>query len=165
MKYLIVGPMEMNYFLRDLQYVLLRARERWPKMRAGFCFALYGCPSRHLILKGMVGKVRDFKIKKYYEFVDEKAKRLFSMGLFYNSSYESREPELEKYGGAVRGEHYILSISGMASEHADEAIAMMTLILRKEMNKLSARDIAERTGNKIFGPLCEDCRREDHSGD
>ncbi|MEK7465355.1 MAG: hypothetical protein AAB631_01100 [Patescibacteria group bacterium] len=155
----------MENFLRDLQYVFFRARKRWPKMRTGFCFALYGYPSRNLILKGMVGKVRDFKLEKYYELVDEKAKRLFYRGPFHNSSYESREPEAGKYGGAVRGEHYILSISGMAREHEDEAIAMVTLILHKEMNKLFPRGIAEVTGNKIFDPLYEDCRREDHSGD
>lgn len=155
---------ELEMFLRDLSWVFARMRKRWPKARAGFCFGLYDGKNHHLLLKGMVGKVRDFKLKKYEMLVEEKAHRLLTR-LSDGSSYESRVPEGEQYGGAVRGTDYVLSISGLAKEHQDEALGMVALVLRKQANPLFMGDVAERTGNKFFGQLLKDCPRSDHSGD
>ena len=163
MKYLKSNTDKLIVLLDTLELVLKKARSRWPKMRAGFCFVFHGRPHFNLVLKGMIGKVIDSEIDRYHDFADEKASRLtVSSGMYY-SSYQTRKPELEKYGGAIRGKNFILSISGLASEHEDEAVAMATLILCKEMDELVANDLAESTGNKIFAQLLADCRNTNSS--
>lgn len=82
-------------FLMALERVFRIARRRWPKMRAGFYFSLFGNPHRHLILKGMVGKVRDIKWVKYSKFSEEKPNRLLQGSLMHYSSYETRDLERE----------------------------------------------------------------------
>lgn len=165
MKYLTAGPVAPGVFLRVMTEVLKIMRERWPKTRAGFCFTLYGRPNFYLVLKGRIGKVQDLKIDKYHDFAEEKAIRLVRSGDAYYSSYQTRNPDLEKYGGAIRGGNYILSVSGLALEHEDEAVVMVTLVLCKQMDEVFANDLAEVTENKIFGQLLNDCRSTNYSDD
>ncbi len=155
MKYYSADAQKMSKFIAMLGFVHERARRVFPKMRAGFCFALYGLPSCHLAVKGMVGKVRHFKTDMYFRLVEEKAGRVFIRN--EASSYESRNPDDGRYGGAIRGKTMILAISGLKKEHQDEAIAMATLVLLSEMELAFANDIAERTGNKYFEEILTEC--------
>ena len=152
MRYLNTGRLELSKFILVVQTVHKALRLMEDGTRSGFFFALYGSRFCNVILKGMIGKVRDFKLPKYEHLVEEKAGRLF-INTIHRSSHESRNTDEEKYGGAVRGRNYILSISGFATEHEDEAVAMVALITLGEMSERVATDIAEITGNKIFGRL------------
>jgi len=152
MTYLTKGPFALDAFIVNLELVHKKAREIFPKLRAGFCFALYNRLGCHLVLKGIVGKVRDFKLPKYEQLVEEKASRLITRHDDH-TSYQSRNEDSEKYGGAVRGKDCILSISGLATEHQDEAVALTLLVLMDQISAQEANDIAELTGNKLFEEL------------
>lgn len=165
MKYLKTGPVKMDAFLRTLEFVLEKAGRSRRTIRKGFCFVLCIRPGGNVILEGMVGKVRDFKQKKYYTFALEKILRLSRGPLFHNSSYETRNEANEQYGGAVRGKNYFLGISGFAREHEDEAVAMAALVLHKQMDEAVAMDIATITKNKMFEQLLADCRSTNWGGD
>ena len=96
------------------------------------------------------GEIPEEKREKYYELSQEKATRLFSQVIMHlpnghTTSYESRNEEENKYGGAVYLHGYstsiILSFSGMP-ELIDEA---MMLVLADKL----ARDIRLNQISKI----------------
>src|SRR5262249_23082561 len=58
-----------------------------------------------------VGKVKLEKMERYPRLAAEKALRLGNTPL-HRRSYQSRDPQHDKWGGAVRGKRYIWSFSG-----------------------------------------------------
>ncbi len=93
-------------------------------------------------------------ISKYVELCQEKALRLGSLE-WQNSSWESRKPQKDWWGGAVRIERMIYSFSGLP-ELGDEAVMLVSSILtakNKEqalLRKLQAEAIAEKSSNPYF---------------
>ena len=74
-----------------------------------------------------IGGVLEEKAEKYCAFAMEKVARL-ARHPDHRTSYESRDPEENKWGGAVRIGDYIFSMSGLP-ELADEAVMLTTASL------------------------------------
>lgn len=72
-----------------------------------------------------IGEVDAEKTSKYMSFCQEKARRLADHPE-HVASWQSRKPDEDQYGGAVSGDHYILSFSGLP-ELADEAVMLVTM--------------------------------------
>ncbi len=83
----------------------------------------------HLLLLAALGYSPDEKRAKRMEVAMEKCQRLDSGdGVGHLTSYESRNPEISRWGGAVRGTQHIYGFSGLP-ELWDEA-AMFVLAIR-----------------------------------
>lgn len=91
--------------------------------RGGYlCIArLDGIP----LLVVRVGEPDEAKLARYIEFCQEKAARL-AQNPDHVLSRASRDPDQNRFGGAVRGKDYIASFSGFP-EDLDEVVSAMTL--------------------------------------
>lgn len=103
-----------------------------------FCLA-DGATGTPLFITG-IGKVHPEKIARYFNFAQEKARRLASH-LEHVSSAQSRDPEKELYAGAIRAGRYILSFSGLP-EALDEAVVLTVAVKAGLLSKLEALNIA-----------------------
>jgi len=109
-----------------------------------------------------IGEMFPEKIQKYFELSQEKARRLLANQPHGISSWQTRDTELYKYGGAVKistelggdekGEGLILSFSGLP-EYGDEAIMLYTAIRGFDSDVLEAMKIAKISGNPFLIPL------------
>ena len=128
--------------------------ENWESRTGGyFCLAdgLNGIP--YIILR--VGDVPEEKAEKYFSLCQEKARRL-TKHLDHMSSWQSRVPDQEKWGGAVRMHDSILSFSGLP-ELGDEAIMLGTRCLmdRSWSGQQVANAIAVYSKNAYWLPLLQ----------
>lgn len=99
----------------------------WPKDRSGGYFCLAdGAGVPIIIVK--VGEPSIEKREKYRQFCIEKAARLAQFE-GHQSSWQSRDPDYDMWGGAVRikknDDEFIFSFSGFP-ELADEALMLLT---------------------------------------
>ena len=104
-------------------------------LAAYFCVASVPGQGRALMIRE-IGSCPEEKARKYFEFCQEKKDRLYK-NPGHISSWQSRQPEKDKYGGAVRTAldgYYILSMSGLP-EHGDEAVMVYTAHKINWMNK------------------------------
>ncbi len=69
-----------------------------------------------------IGKIPAKKQEKYFQISLEKARRVFFSKK--SSSFLTRNPEDEKYAGAIKSKEYIYSFSGHSEEN-DEVITLM----------------------------------------
>lgn len=100
-----------------------------------------------------IGEIAPVKLHKYCTFSQEKDIRLRrELNNGHMSSWESRDPENDKWGGAIYAYKYIYSFSGLP-ELADEAVMLITAILEKDLPKEMADNIAERSKNPIYHEL------------
>ncbi|MDP3784801.1 MAG: hypothetical protein Q8R12_01870 [bacterium] len=112
---------------------LFAEEEGWEGRTGGyFCLAdkTDGLP----LLIVQVGEIPEVKAGKYLSFCQEKARRL-AKNLSHASSWESRDPNQEKWGGAIRAEKMnglILSFSGLP-ELGDEAVMLTAYCLAENM--------------------------------
>lgn len=91
-----------------------------------------------------IGEPQVGNLPRYIEFCQEKAARL----ALYPSdvlSLESREPDQNRFGGAVRGEDYIASFSGFP-ERLDEVVAALAL----STMDISFGEAMERLGDNPY---------------
>ncbi len=91
-----------------------------------------------------IGEPHVDKLPRYIEFCQEKARRLAE----YPGdvlSLESRNPDLNRFGGAVRGEDYIASFSGFP-ERLDEVVAALVL----STGDISFGEAIERLGDNPY---------------
>jgi hypothetical protein len=94
-----------------------------------------------------IGNVPLEKREKYSSYSLEKAKRLQSNIKRHFTSYESRDPENGKWGGAISvNNNLIFSFSGL-TEHGDEAIMLRLAKKVKVSNHFFSSLIKELTGN------------------
>lgn len=70
------------------------------------------------------------------------------------SSWQSRDPNDDKWGGAVRGDTSIFSFSGLP-ELADEAISLYVAIEFEELTPEKAMEIAKISSNEYYFRLAE----------
>lgn len=100
-----------------------------------------------------VGAISSSDMCPYYELSQEKALRLMrgvvNDGTNHVSSWQSRRPENNQWGGAVRDEDTILSFSGL-TEHADEALTLLVAMENGLMSPEAAEKIAQMSDNKFF---------------
>lgn len=91
------------------------------------------------------------KVNKNHELSVEQALRILLNG--DASSYSTRDPERERYGGAIRVGNRILSFRGMRTEVADEA-AVIVLGLKINLHTVKqARSMIEK--NVLASGLAE----------
>ncbi len=103
------------------------------------------------VLVALVGEIPNKKSRKYRDFSFEKAKRLMGHSE-HLSSWQSRSPNEDRWGGAVRTDTHILSFSGLP-ELADEAL-MLALALKLGLLKdRYAATIAMTSDNNDFRRL------------
>jgi hypothetical protein len=107
-------------------------QEGWAGRQGGaFCLA----DARTGLFHGvaLLGLVAPDKVAKYLEFCQEKAQRL-ARELRHSSSWESRDPGLRQWGGAIRCGQIILSFSGLP-ELGDEALMLKVAMEIQHMGK------------------------------
>ncbi len=99
------------------------------------------------------------KVSKRVRICQEKAERL-AMRQDHVSSWESREPEKERWGGAVRVGDLIFSFTGLP-ELGDEAVMLVAAVehYRNREAELRAMEIVARSDNHYYKQLHETLRR------
>lgn len=124
----------------------------WDERRGGF-FCLQGVGNLYPFLVMQIGEVRRDKITKYMAFSQEKARRLADrVHLGEVSSWQSRNESQDKWGGAVRVDDLIFSLSGLP-ELGDEAVSLTAAILYSDGSPRVidlARGIAMKNNNPYF---------------
>lgn len=100
----------------------------------------------------MIGGPRLSKQAKYAELSKEKARRLAGFPLA-KSSWQSRNPSIDCWGGAVRCKDkdgiIILSFSGL-TEEADEALVLLVAVLCNLLTREEAAEIARISNNELY---------------
>ncbi len=98
------------------------------------------------------------KIKTCFKLCQEKVKRL-QKHKDHHSSWQSRNVEKRKYGGAITSfdSPLIGSISGFV-EHGDEAIMLVIWHIMGWIPLEEAKEIANFSSNNMFLPLLEVCK-------
>jgi hypothetical protein len=104
----------------------------------------------------VLGELDEERRLRCTAFAREKARRTL---LNYDarcdvSSWESRQPDAGKYGGAIVTAEYVLSFSGLA-ENVDEALVNCVAVLCGLHTQDDADLIAAVSGNEFFPPLME----------
>lgn len=101
------------------------------------------------LAKVMIGGPRKETWSKYAGLSEEKARRLASKP-GDKSSWQSRNLDLDYYGGAIRcKDGTILSFSGL-SEHGDEALVLMVAEFCNLLSRTEAIAIAKKSGNTLY---------------
>jgi len=124
-------------------------------LKKGGYVSIYSLGAKRLEFVSIVGKpVPQEKWSAYSYNSEEKGARLISthFELGHMTSYESRDPDNGKWGGAIVADNYILSFSGLP-EQADEAVMMAVAIELDLLSLINAEDIAKRNNNEIFAVL------------
>ncbi len=96
------------------------------------------------------------KREQYFAYSQEKAVRL-AQNSEHISSWQSRNPEKNCYGGAIRvgpAKNLIMSFSGLP-ELADEAVMLATALRLLWMSHDEAIQIAKASNNQYFGKLAK----------
>lgn len=90
------------------------------------------------------------KREKYFNFAREKAKRLGDIPIpAHVSSWITRDPERDKWGGGITTHNYYMSFSGLP-ELADEAAMLLAALRLGFLTKDEADGIAKKSNNQIF---------------
>ena len=114
------------------------------KGRSGGYFCLINRETGRILMVALVGSVPLEKAKRYLTFAIEKAVRLFSYSE-HKTSWESRDPIQNKWGGAVAGKHYILSFSGFP-EKGDTVLMLRLLKLIEDPTSDTLEKLAKLGG-------------------
>lgn len=118
--------------------------------RDGGYFCLLSKTSGKPLFIALIGKVHEEKADKYLKLAQEKAIRLHDLHgrKKHLSSWQSREPENKRYGGAIIGDHYIWSFSGLPEE-GDEAAMLVAAQNAGDINLKTRNVIARLSRNPI----------------
>ena len=120
--------------------------------RTGAALTIFNMDAeKSICFTAIVGVPPKEKLQKYYGFSIEKARRLLALPDNV-SSYQSRDPENDRWGGAIRSEPIIISISGFP-ELWDEAISLTMAVRASSLRLETAREIAAISGNPHFERL------------
>lgn len=135
-----------------------------PKRKGGY-FVLLDKIRGVVLYKIIVGVPYENSMKRYWDFSEEKARRLMFHKKHF-SGWQSRDFEKEEYGGAVtaprgsrglkEGKRYVLSFSGLP-EMADEAICAVVAMVFHWITWGDAQKIIAVSGNTLIKPLLEAC--------
>ncbi len=103
-----------------------------------------------------VGNIRkEEKAEKYFRLAQEKAARLRDhLGEGHVSSWQSRNPEKDEWGGAIAARNFIFSFSGFSPDTADEAVMLLAAEAVGELSPQEADQIAAISGNEIYRRIC-----------
>lgn len=108
-----------------------------------------------VVLICRIGVCPSGKAKKYFVFSQEKAQRLFSSPS-HKTSFQSRDPENDKWGGAIRSTlpstPLVTSFSGLP-ELADEALMTFVAYQAGWIDKPTTAIIADISNNPYIGNI------------
>ena len=104
-----------------------------------------------LITLTQIGQVPDKKKPKYAQFAQEKAVRL-SKHSQHVSSWQSRNPREDMWGGAIRSSQFIFSFSGLPEEW-DEACTLVIAHDVGELDNIEFNAIARISQNQFAASL------------
>jgi hypothetical protein len=155
----VMPPTELAWVLETVKRTfeeglfLFQEDAAWKDRTGGyFCLAdLRGMP----LLIAPIGTMSREKAEKYLQLCQEKARRL-SASRGHISSWESRVPDEEKYGGAITIADVILSFSGLP-EKGDEAVMMVA-------GALFAQRKSEGAGTERIDGVCRAVRMKSQNG-
>lgn len=122
---LVDGFDGLRPFVEGLLFVIEKFRqlsEEFQNKTGGYLTIL--CRKTGQVMR--VIKVGDFPLEKsarYFSLSLEKAQRLFNSEPGVLTSFETRNSDEDKYGGAIRTTDYILSFSGL-TEEGDSAVLL-----------------------------------------
>jgi len=122
--------------------------------RRGGYFSVFSANDGVLILRTLIGEPSPPENEeRYYTFSKEKGERLYMLlHIGHLGSYQSRDPEKNRWGGAIWARKFIFSFSGLP-ELADEALMLVLAIANQDIFLHEAREIAERSNNNVFEEL------------
>lgn len=126
---------------------------RWEVKRGGFlsCFR-----DGVLLFKLSIGSYPIEMWPKYAVLSIEKGSRLFAHPDHF-SSFQSADEHTEKYPGAIRSNHWILSFSGLPAL-CDEAVCLVLAVKLCWLTEAEAKNIAIISSNHYFDMLMGACR-------
>ena len=120
--------------------------------RTGAALTIYNMDAeKPICFTAIVGRPSKEKFQKYYGFSIEKARRLLE-NPEHLSSYHSRDPENDKWGGAIRSDPIIISISGFP-ELWDEACSLVMAVRGSGLHLAKAKHVVEISKNPYFQKL------------
>lgn len=140
-----------------LRTALENHKEKYPnfqKKYGGF-LCIMDRKKGKIIKTVLIGAVPAGKAARYESLAKEKAKRLFShLNEGHLTSYESRDPEADKWGGAILTENLILSFSGFP-EDGDSFICLSTAHTLRDIKKEDEKRIIVITKTEYLAKLPE----------
>ncbi|HEX8591259.1 MAG TPA: hypothetical protein VF696_00710 [Candidatus Paceibacterota bacterium] len=108
------------------------------------------CPEGYPFAVVSIGRPDPGKLDRYLTFSQEKARRLAAHPE-HRLSFESRDPEKDQWGGAVRGDMFIVSFSGLP-ERLDEVLSALILVscddveFQDAMSRIAGNPYVEKLG-------------------
>lgn len=135
--------------LTEHPVVATRLREENRSAGGYLCIADEEVP----VLIGRIGNPVPEKLGKYLEFSQEKARRLAAHPQ-HDLSRESRNPDANQWGGAVRAGGIIYSFSGLPEE-LDEAYACLVAMEEADLSFPTVEELLTRCPNVFLDPLRE----------
>lgn len=122
-----------------------------PSRRGGY-FCLVEPEGNQMALPTLVlgiGTVPAEKGPRYLALAQEKARRL-AKHPEHRSSWQSRNPDKDEWGGAIVASPYIFSFSGLSPDTADEAAMLMVAVELGYLELVKALTIAKLSANQLF---------------
>ena len=128
------------------QLVALASRfESAAGKKGGYLCLGYGDSSR----KAKIGEVPSEKDEKYSRLAGEK---VFRSRLTDMTSWATRDPAKDMWGGAIPGRRFVYGFSGFP-ELWDEALVLMLAVVLHDLSLSRARRFAALSGNGYFALL------------
>jgi hypothetical protein len=134
-----------------LHYCLIHSQNN-DKVRQSGYFTLRDLSTGRVIFTIMLGDVPKEKQEKYLQLSLEKGDRLYKNYkiTFKNfSSWQTRNPDKDMWGGAIRAGIYILSFSGLA-ELCDEALVLELALTMGWCNPCRLYEISQLSKNIFY---------------
>ncbi len=134
-----------------LHYCLFHPQNK-DKLRKSGYFTLRDIIDGKVIFTIMLGEVPKEKQEKYLSLSLEKGQRLFRnyrLNFQDFSSWQTRNPDKDLWGGAVRTEKYILSFSGLA-ELLDETLVLEMALTMNWSNPYRLYEISKKSNNYFY---------------
>ena len=141
----------VTYFENHIMPAIINLRENpKPHKRSGY-LTIRSKTNGKILFVAEIGDCPQFKAKRYFEFSVEKGERLFHHPK-HISSWQSRDPEKEKRGGAIVGSELIISFSGLP-ELLDEAAVIVFAKFFGWISDKQTEKIANASNNLLYAYL------------
>jgi len=151
----VIGAQFAGKIMRRVNWAvdLLQQLPEYPQGRNnGYCTVANGVNGRPLLIF-QVGECPEDKAAHRIDLSQEKALRLIQRANApHLSSWQSRAPVNDRWGGAVRGNGFILSFSGLP-EDADEAVSLVVAVSCSWLTWEKADEIADLSTNAFYAQL------------
>ncbi len=124
-------------------------------LKTGGYISVFDLGDKRLEYVGVVGEPAPHEKWSAYAYNSgEKGTRLLATHeeLGHLTSFESRDPENGKWGGAIVAGYYIFSFSGLP-EQADEAVMLVVAVELNVLSLVDASAIAIKNNNEIFSTI------------